>query len=232
MVESFLHSWEVSFQEAVAIQNRLAQKVCLRTSAKLKKRLHDPNLLVAGADISYDRGSPLHYAVIVVSRLKDLSVVERAAHRMEVSFPYIPGLLSFREVPPLIETFKCLKHKPDILLCDGQGLAHPRRFGLACHLGVWLNLPTIGCAKSRLVGSYRKPGEKKGHMAKLMDRGEVVGRVVRTRRGVKPVFVSIGHQINLDDAVRLVLECAPRYRIPEPIREAHMTVNYIRRSLD
>jgi deoxyribonuclease V len=231
MTKISTHRWDVSFQEAISIQKRLAKEVSLRTSARLKKRLEVSDLLIGGADISYNRHSSILYAVVLVMRLDELMVLEKSVHSMEVSFPYVPGLLSFREVPPIMEAFSRLKRKPDVMLCDGQGRAHPRRFGLACHLGVLLGLPTIGCAKSRLVGSYHDPGYEKGCFARLIDKGEVVGRVVRTRNAVKPLYVSVGNKVGLDDAVRIILNCTKRYRIPEPIRQAHMEVNYLRKSL-
>ncbi len=255
MRDTVQHSWDVTYKEAVAIQQRLAKRVVGHTPARLKKKLNFgahaasfgsaearsklegacgvqcPDMLVGAADISYNRGSSTLFAAVLVLRLSDFAVLERVGHRMTVPFPYIPGLLSFREVPTIMEAFRQLKQRPDILLCDGQGFAHPRRFGLACHLGVLLGLPTIGCAKTRLIGEYREPGLRRGAMTQLRYKGEVLGRVLRTRAGVKPIYVSIGHQIDLDDAVKLVLKCSPRYRIPEPVRQAHLTVNHIRENL-
>ncbi len=228
MVQEPPHPWDVTFKEAVQIQKELAHRVSLRTPVKIQQRLQAPELLIAAADISYNRRSPLLFAVVVVMRLGDFEVIERVSHCMKVTFPYVSGFLSFREAPVVIEAFKQLECRPDVLLCDGQGRAHPRRLGLASHLGVLLNLPSIGCAKTRLTGTYREPGAKKGATTRLTDREEVIGRVVRTRSGVKPIYVSVGHKIDLDDAVRLVLRCCPRYRIPEPIRQAHMIVNQVR----
>lgn len=197
----------------------------------MRKKLKDSELLVGGADISYNRGSEILYAAIVILRLKDLLFVETVGHRAQTSFPYIPGLLSFREVPVLLETFKKLRHKPDLLLCDGQGIAHPRRFGLASHLGLLLDRPTIGCAKSRLIGTAPEPSSRRGSATTLKDKGEAIGKVLRTRDRVRPVYVSIGHKIDLDTAVSVVLRCSPRYRIPEPTRQAHHEVNRIREHL-
>lgn len=225
------HHWDVSFQEAAKIQQRLARSVIQQTPASLRRRLGDPALLVAGADISFDRGSPMLYAAIVVMRLGDHEIVERVGHRARASFPYVPGYLSFREIPPLLAAFEKLKSRPDVLFCDGQGRAHPRRLGLASHCGILLGLPTIGCAKSRLIGSHREPGRRKGSQCRLSDANEVIGRVVRTRTDVKPLYISVGHRINLQDAVSLVLRLSPRYRLPEPIRQAHMTVNRMRECL-
>jgi deoxyribonuclease V len=166
---------------------------------------------------------------VVVIDAESLEVVEVAATRAEARFPYVPGYLSFREIPPLLEAFARLETEPDLIVCDGQGRAHPRRFGLACHLGVLLDRPAFGCAKSRLIGEYREPGPRRGAHTQLRDAGEVIGEVVRTRAGVKPVFVSVGHRISLATARRAVLRLAPRYRLPEPIRAAHQEVNRLRR---
>jgi deoxyribonuclease V len=185
--------------------------------------------LVAGADVSFDRSSPELHAAVVVLDAESLEVVEVAAVRGRARFPYVPGYLSFREIPPLLEAFAKLEAVPDLVVCDGQGRAHPRRFGLACHLGVLLDLPTLGCAKSRLIGEYREPGPRRGAHTRLLDAGEVIGEAVRTRSGVKPVFVSVGHRISLESARRATLRLAPRYRIPEPVRAAHLEVNRLRR---
>jgi deoxyribonuclease V len=184
---------------------------------------------VAGADISFDRRSPELHAAVVVLDAESLEVVEIAGVRAKARFPYVPGYLSFREIPPLLEAFAKLEVVPDLILCDGQGRAHPRRFGLACHLGVLLDLPTLGCAKSRLIGDYREPGPRRGAHTQLRDGGEVIGEVVRTRSGVKPVFVSVGHRVCLKTARRTVLRLAVRYRLPEPVRAAHREVNRLRR---
>lgn len=184
---------------------------------------------VAGADVSYDRGSPVLFAAVVVLDAQSLEVVESAGVRARAGFPYVPGYLSFREIPPLLEAFGRLRRRPDLVVCDGQGRAHPRRFGLACHLGVVLDLPSVGCAKSRLVGSHREVGARRGAHVALRDRGEVVGEVLRTRAGVKPVYVSVGHRVSLATARRTLLALAPRWRLPEPIRAAHAEVNRMRR---
>ncbi len=186
---------------------------------------------MAGADVSWDRKSPRHevYAAVVVLEFESLQVVEVAGVRARARFPYVPGYLSFREIPPLLAAFAKLEAVPDLIVCDGQGRAHPRRFGLACHLGVILDRPTLGCAKSRLIGEYREPGPRRGAHTRLLEGGEVIGEVVRTRSGVKPVFVSVGHRISLETARRTALRLAPRYRLPEPIRAAHQEVNRLRR---
>ena len=184
---------------------------------------------MAGADISFDRRSPELHAAVVVLDAESLDVVEIAGVRAKARFPYVPGYLSFREIPPLLEAFAKLEAVPDLIICDGQGRAHPRRFGLACHLGVLLDLPTLGCAKSRLIGDYREPGPRRGAHTQLRDGGEVIGEVVRTRSGVKPVFVSVGHRVCLETARRSVLRLAVRYRLPAPVRAAHREVNRLRR---
>jgi deoxyribonuclease V len=215
------HPWSVSIAEARCLQDQLRSAV-VETDETSDVRL------VAGADISFERGGARLYTAVVVLDVNGLEVVEVATACAEARFPYVPGYLSFREAPPVIDAFARLRHAPDLLICDGQGRAHPRRLGFACHLGLWLDLPTIGCAKTRLVGTYREPGRRRGCHTRLLDRGEVVGEVVRTRSGVKPVFVSVGHRVSLRTARAWVLKLA-RYRIPEPVRAAHHAVNRLRR---
>jgi len=186
--------------------------------------------LVAGADVSYDRGSPALYAAVVVLDAESLEVVDVAHATTRAEFPYVPGYLSFRELPPLLAAFERLRLRPDLVLCDGHGRAHPRRFGLACHLGVALDLPTIGCAKSRLVGEHREPSARRGAHTALRDGRAGIGEVLRTREGVAPVYISIGHRVSLTTARRLVLRFTPRFRVAEPIRAAHAEVNRLRRS--
>jgi len=186
--------------------------------------------LVAGADVSFDRGSPTLYAAVVVLDAATLEVVEVGAAQARATFPYLPGYLSFRELPPLLAAFAKLRTRPELLLCDGHGRAHPRRFGLASHVGVALGVPSIGCAKSRLVGEHRAPGPRRGAHVALRDGGEVIGEVLRTRAGVAPVYVSVGHRVCLGTARRLVLHFTPRYRLPEPLRVAHAEVNRLRRA--
>ena len=169
------------------------------------------------------------YAAVVVLRTSDWTIIETQGAVRASPFPYIPGLLSFREAPALLEAFAKLRTVPDAVVLDGQGLAHPRRLGLACHVGLWLDLPCVGCAKSLLTGKYKEPGKRAGSLAPLVDRGEVVGNVVRTKDNVKPLFVSAGHKIDLPSAVRLVLEGCRGYRLPEPTRQAHLHVNALRR---
>lgn len=212
-----------SLAEARALQERLRGEVV--EEDRLPARLR----LVAGADVSYDRGSPVLYASAVVLDAASLAVVEVAGATQRASFPYVPGYLSFRELPALLAAFARLRTRPDLVLCDGHGRAHPRRFGLACHFGVALDLPVIGCAKSRLVGEHAAPGARRGAHTSLRDGGERIGSVLRVREGVAPVYVSVGHRVSLGTARRLVLRMSPRYRIAEPIRAAHAEVNRLRR---
>lgn len=183
--------------------------------------------LVAGADLAYRRDGRAWAAVALV-RLPDCSVVEVATATGRPSFPYVPGYLSFREGPLLLEAFGKLRQTPDLCLFDGQGLAHPRRFGLACHLGVLLDIPSVGCAKSRLVGEYREPGAQRGEWSPLRLDNRIVGAVLRSRDDVNAIFVSPGHRITLRNAVRWVLACS-RTRVPEPIRLAEQVVNRLKR---
>jgi deoxyribonuclease V len=213
-----LHPWDLSPQEAIALQYRLVGRVVLRP---LPKGIH----LVAGADVGYGRHGDRAAAAVAVHSLPRLDLVELVQVEERVSFPYIPGLLSFREIPPLLSAFRKLRHQPEVVLCDGQGLAHPRRLGLASHLGLWLGLPAIGCAKTRLVGAHGEPGPSRGQYRSLTHRGERVGMALRTRTGVKPIYVSPGHLVDIDGCRRLVLRCCRGFRIPEPIRTAHQAVH-------
>jgi deoxyribonuclease V len=217
-----LHPWDVTPQEAVAIQQRLREQV-------ITERLASPIDLVAGCDISYDKGSDIIFSGIVVLRLPDLIEVSRSTAITRVKFPYVPGLLSFRESPPVLEAWSRLEKAPDALMIDGHGFAHPRRFGIACHLGLLLNLPTVGCAKSLLIGRFEEPDLRAGCYSPLVDREETIGAVLRTEDNVNPVFVSIGHRVTLEDAIQLVMKCTKGYRIPEPTRQAHLLVNALRR---
>ena len=218
-----LHSWEVTPREAMGIQAGLAAKV-----SREPPRGFAPSL-VAAADISCNRFSNTLFAAVVVVTLQELDVVETRTCRVRAGFPYVPGLLSFREIPALVAAFRSLEHEPDAILMDGQGMAHPRRCGLACHAGLMLGKPTVGVAKSVLVGDFEPPPPDRGEFSPLVHGEETVGRALRTRAGVKPVFVSVGHMTDLDAACELVLRCAPKYRIPEPLREAHNAANAARR---
>jgi deoxyribonuclease V len=185
--------------------------------------------LIAAADVSYGRFSKVFFAGVVVLRVDDMSMVEKQAAVLESPFPYVPGLLSFREAPALLEAFANVKSEPDVIMLDGHGFSHPRRFGLACHVGLCLDRPCLGFAKTLFIGEYKEPGKKAGSMRHLVDKGEIIGQVVRTQTGVKPVFVSVGHKIDLASAVRVVLQSCRSYRLPEPNRQAHIHVNNLRR---
>ncbi len=218
------HSWKVTYPQAMAIQKRLAHRV------DRKNCLQTPQW-VAGADISLTRESSEAFAGIVVLDAHTLEIVEEYFMKGKIDFPYIPGLLSFREAPLLLNLFKKVSPAPQLVFFDGQGIAHPRRLGLASHMGLFLDCPTVGCAKSRLIGTHREPGLKKGCRTRLRDeKGQTIGSVVRTRENCKPVFISVGHQIDLETAVRWTLKCTTRYRIPEPTRLAHNRVNAFRKS--
>ena len=207
------HAWDVSTEEATAIQERLAPRV---TESSLSEDVET----VAGIDVSIRDDTA--QAAVAVLRLPDLELVDRAIHRCDVAFPYVPGLLSFRETPPVLPALAQLSVTPDVLMTDSHGRAHPRRFGFACHLGVLLDHPTLGVAKSILTGEPgRALSSEKGSRTPLIDEGETIGGVLRTRTDVNPVYVSVGHRLTLDDAVALTLDCSPRYKIPEPTRQAH-----------
>ncbi len=217
-----LHSWDVSPEEAIKIQNKLRELV------KVEK-LKSETRYIAGADVSFDKGSNIVYAGVVVLKFPEFEEVDRSLVVTKVSFPYIPGLLSFRESPALIRAWEKIKIVPDVVVIDGQGIAHPRRFGIASHFGVLIDKPTIGCAKSLLVGKYQEPDEKAGSYSYLYDLGEIIGVALRTRDGVQPVFVSVGHRITLEESIRIIMQSTRGYRIPKPTRYAHNLVNALRR---
>ncbi len=200
--------------EAIKLQKELAGEVS-RTGNITSPRL------IAGVDISVNRWAKTGTVAVVVLGYPGLEIVEMKVVTDHLEFPYVPGLLSFREAPLILAACEELTAMPDILMVDGQGIAHPRRIGLASHLGLFLDIPTVGCAKSRLCGGHDEPGNEAGSYTELMDNGEVIGAVLRTRTNVKPVYVSIGHKIDLPTAVRLVLGCCRGYRLPEPTRLAH-----------
>jgi deoxyribonuclease V len=219
-----LHDWPQTESEAVALQKQIRERVRVEP---LKKRVET----IAGADISFNKFDPTVYAGIVVLRLPTLEVVEEVGVISKAYFPYRPGLLSFREAPSVLEAWAKLKTEPDAVMFDGQGIAHPRRVGIASHVGLWLNRPTLGCAKSVLVGKYEMPNTERGSWTELIDpkKNEVVGAALRTKTNVQPIFVSPGHLIDLQDAIQLTLRCDGGYRQPEPTRRAHHLVNALRR---
>ena len=216
-----LHSWNLSYSEAVELQKRLARQV---RRIKLKKQ---PKI-VAGLDCAFSKDGQKIIAAVIVLELPELELIETARATRKVTFPYIPGLLSFREAPVCIAAVEKLRNNPDIFIIDGQGIAHPRRLGLAAHLGLFFDMPTIGCAKSRLTGTFEELPLAKGTYTPLKDGDEVIGAVVRTRSNVKPIFVSIGNKCLLKEAIELVLSCSIKYRLPEPTRLAHQFVSKLK----
>jgi deoxyribonuclease V len=208
------HDWRMTTAQAIEIQTILAAEVS-----------HTGNIanprFIAGVDVSVDRWTKTGTAAVVVLSYPEMVVVEKQVLTSEIEFPYVPGLLSFREAPLILAACERLAATPDLFIVDGQGIAHPRRMGLAAHLGLFLDTPTVGCAKSRLCGRHEEPAEKAGSYAELLDKGETIGVVLRTRTGVKPVYVSTGHRIDLPAAVHWVLACCRGYRLPEPTRLAH-----------
>jgi deoxyribonuclease V len=216
-----LHSWNVTTSEAKVIQLKLKEKIQLQ-------KLNSPIKLVAGADVSYSKKVEMSFAAITVFKFPEMEIVEQKQSVGAINFPYVPGYLTFREAPILLEAFEKLEITPDLLFFDGQGIAHPRQMGLAAHLGVILDLPSIGCAKSLLVGNFDEPEAIQGSWSELSYRDKVIGAVVRTRDCVKPLFVSPGFKITIDEAIEWVLRACTKYRIPDPIRCSHIAVNQLR----
>ncbi len=206
------HRWDVSTTEAKAIQEQLRSQVS-------QKKFRGKVRHVAGVDVSVKNNRSI--AAVVVLRFADLEIVDVARAELPVKFPYVPGYLSFREIPVILAAMERLVASPDLFLIDGQGIAHPRRVGLASHLGVLLDKPTIGCAKSRFIGTHEEPDAKAGCYTDLFDRDELIGAVLRMRTNVKPLYISVGHKIDLPTALDIVLDCCAGYRLPEPTRLAH-----------
>jgi deoxyribonuclease V len=219
-----LHSWNVSCSEARNIQQELRPQLSFTL-------LQTDFRYVAGADVALDAVANRVLATVVVLDVLTGCICDEASVICPVEFPYVPGLLSFREAPAVLAAWSKLKTAPEVLLVDGQGWAHPRRFGLACHLGLWLKTPTVGCAKSRLIGQYEEPGPKRGNWAALYDGNEVIGAVLRTRDRVRPIFVSQGDQLPLASCIQLTLQWARGYRLPEPTRQAHLRVTARRKAM-
>ncbi|MFW5692247.1 MAG: deoxyribonuclease V [Chloroflexota bacterium] len=211
-----LHRWDISPAEAVTLQKELADQVIYDRPLKLAD-VH----LVAGVDVGVKDN--VSRAAVIVMAFPSLELVEQVTASQPTPFPYIPGLLSFREGPVLVEAFERLEHEPDVLIFDGMGRIHPRRIGIASHMGLWLDKPTIGCGKTHLIGKYGELQSEKGAHVMLYDHGEQLGVVLRTRQNVKPVYISPGHRIDLESAIAIVMACTTKYRLPEPIRQAHNT---------
>lgn len=217
MIPVITHPWNLSEAEAIALQQQLALQV-------VKENQLPAIRFVAGTDVAYDEQSDKLFAAVVVLDAESLEVVETSVAEDRAQFPYIPGLFSFRELPPLAKALEKLHTSPDLIVCDGQGVAHPRRLGLASHLGILFDLPTIGCGKTRLLGEAEELGVKRGSYSPLVDDGEVIGSVLRTQDQVKPVYVSVGHRISLATACNWILKLAPHYRLPETTRQADQAV--------
>ena len=212
-VSAISHPWPATAAEAIDLQKRLAPLVeTVGQPAKVTR--------IAGVDVAFPGGGDVTRAAVAVVSFPDLEVVEAAVLEQPTRFPYVPGLLTFREAPAVLALLESLKTAPDLLMVDGQGMAHPRRIGIASHVGLLTGIPTIGAAKSRLIGTHDEPGPDRGSRTPLLHGGEVVGTVLRTRTGVRPLYVSIGHRLSLEAAVEWVLACAPRFRLPEPTRLA------------
>jgi deoxyribonuclease V len=207
------HRWDVTPSEASAIQERLRDAVIREDRLGFVQA-------VAGVDVGFEEQGRVTRAAVVVLAFPSLQPIDAALARRPTEFPYVPGLLSFREIPAVLDALKRLKTSPDLLLCDGQGIAHPRRLGVASHLGVLIDRPSIGVAKSRLIGTHDEVPNERGAWVPLEDQDEVIGAVLRTRVGVKPIFISIGHRVSLETAVEYVMRCTPRYRLPETTRLA------------
>lgn len=214
MTRRIRHAWNLTPAAAIRLQHRLRSRVI---------RLGRPREVrhVAGTDVGFERGGGIARAAVAVLSYPELKLVDCAVARVPVRFPYVPGLLSFREMPPLLAAFDRLRVRPDLVLCDGQGIAHPRRFGLASHLGLFCGVPSIGVAKSRLVGTHGQPMQRRGAWVPLKDKGETIGAVLRTKANTQPVYVSVGHRVSLPVAVRYVMACTTKFRLPETTRWAH-----------
>ena len=210
-----LHEWNLSQEEARALQNELTKRV-------IREDQLDPVQFVAGVDMAINENNGMARAAVVLLSYPEMEIVERHIYEEPIRMPYIPGLLSFREAPCVLGAFQQLRQRPELVMVDGAGIAHPRRIGIASHLGLWLDLPTIGCAKSLLTGRFTpsKLGEEAGSWEPLIDKGETVGAAVRTRTRVNPMIISLGHRISLETSIEYVLKCARGYRLPEPTRQA------------
>lgn len=213
-MKSQRHEWSMSVEAAIALQKELSREVIVQD------QFSQPIQYVAGVDMGFESGGTISRAAVAILSFPDLQLHEYAIARRPTSFPYIPGLLSFREIPAVLDALEKIQTLPDLILCDGQGIAHPRRLGIASHLGIIVNMPTIGVAKSLLVGKHEEVPDIKGSWQPLRHQGEVVGAALRTRTKTKPVYVSSGHRISLSTAIDYVLQCTPKYRLPETTRIA------------
>ena len=208
------HAWQVTPKQAIAIQNRLRPKVITRDA-------FSEICTVAGVDVGFENNGRVTRAAIAVLTFPLLELQTVSIARCDTSFPYVPGLLSFRELPAVLKALSETSIMPDLFLCDGQGYAHPRRFGIACHLGVLTNIPSIGVAKTRLTGNHKEVSNRRGAWEPLVDGQEIIGAVVRTRVNVKPIYISIGHRVSLETAIGFVMRCTTRFKLPETTRQAH-----------
>ena len=209
-----LHDWNLTTLEARNLQNRLATEIS-RVGSVIEPRF------IAGVDVSIRKSRGMGTAAVVVLEYPELNLVETKIMQGEIDFPYVPGLLSFREAPLILQAFEQLTPTPDLIMVDGQGIAHPRRLGIAAHLGLFFDTPTIGCAKSRLCGTHKEPAPEPGNYEELTDKNENIGVVLRTKYNTKPVYISIGNKIAIEDAIFWVMRCCRGYRLPEPTRLAH-----------
>ena len=214
MKTSFSHPWNLGPAEAIALQQELRARLILEDQLEPVRR-------VAGVDVGFEASGTITRAAVAVLRYPELNMLETAIARRPTTFPYVPGLLSFRELPAVLEALEQLQEPPDLLLCDGQGIAHPRRMGIASHLGLLVDLPAIGVAKTRLCGIHEEPPNQRGAWTPLRAGNEIIGAVLRTRPGVNPLYISPGHRISLTTAVEFVMACCTRYRLPETTRHAH-----------
>ena len=213
------HNWDLTEIEAIKLQEQLVKEV-IKTD-----EINNSIKTVAGIDIAYDKDSDRLIAAVVVLDVTTFEKIETSVQTDTVSFPYIPGLLSFREIPPVIKSLEKLTIKPDLLVCDGQGLAHPRRCGIACHLGILFDIPSIGCGKTRLTGEYEEVSTERGSYSLLKEGEEIIGCVLRTQTGINPVFVSVGHKVSLETAKEWILKLSPNYRLPETTRMSDQEAN-------
>jgi deoxyribonuclease V len=216
-----LHSWKVNVEEAIQIQQNLRNRITLENTFTEVRT-------IGGADVAYSEDRNFLFAAIVALSFPMMEPLDSATARGEIPFPYIPGLFSFREGPILINAFQKLKIKPDVMIFEGQGIAHPRGIGLASHMGLWLDLPSIGCTKTPLLNDFACPGPSKGSFELIRREGKEVGAVLRTKENVKPLFISPGHRIDLPTSIQIVLTSCPKFRIPEPLRRAHELSRLVR----